>query len=72
MFTQEYQKLIKNVERGFITVIDAYGTTNPAELVAVATETFFEKPKQMAQQHPALYNQLKLYHCDIHSTGSNL
>ena len=62
VFRQEYQKLIKNVERGGKTVIDAYGTTNPAEFFAVATETFFEKPKQMAQQHPALYNQLKRYY----------
>ncbi|MDJ0590130.1 MAG: hypothetical protein QNJ72_09075 [Pleurocapsa sp. MO_226.B13] len=24
--------------------------------------TTFEKPKQMAQQHPALYNQLQYYY----------
>lgn len=42
--------------------MDGYGATNPAEFFAVATETFFEKPKQMAQRHPALYNQLKRYY----------
>ena len=50
------------MERGGQTVIDAYGTINPAEFFAAATETFFEKPQQMAQQHPALYNQLKCYY----------
>ena len=62
VFTREYQQLIINVERGGQTVMDAYGTINPAEFFAVATETFFEKPKQMAQQNPALYNQLKRYY----------
>ncbi|MDJ0568217.1 MAG: zinc-dependent peptidase [Pleurocapsa sp. MO_192.B19] len=62
VFTREYQQLIKNVQRGSQTVMDAYGTTNPAEFFAVATETFFEKPKQLAQLHPALYNQLKRYY----------
>ena len=62
VFAQEYQQLINNVERGRRTVMDSYGTTNPAEFFAVATETFFEKPKQMAQRHPALYHQLKCYY----------
>ena len=62
VFTREYQQLIKNVQRSSQTVMDAYGTINPAEFFAVATETFFEKPKQMAQLHPALYNQLKRYY----------
>ena len=62
VFTREYQQLIKNVGRGAKTVMNEYGTTNPAEFLAVATETFFEKPKQMAQHHFALYNQLKRYY----------
>nr|MDJ0649612.1 zinc-dependent peptidase [Xenococcaceae cyanobacterium MO_188.B19] len=62
VFTREYQQLIKNVGRGAKTVMGEYGTTNPAEFFAVATETFFEKPKQMAQHHLALYNQLKRYY----------
>ncbi len=62
VFTREYQQLINKVKRGGRTVMDAYGATNPAEFFAVATETFFEKPKQMAQRHPALYHQLKRYY----------
>ncbi len=62
VFTREYQQLIKNVKRGAYTVMDEYGITNPAEFFAVATETFFEKPRQMAKHHPLLYNQLKRYY----------
>ena len=39
-----------------------YGATNPAEFFAVATETFFEKPKQMNKKHPELYDELRNYY----------
>ena len=35
-----------------------YGATNPAEFFAVATETFFEKPVQLKNKHPELYEEL--------------
>jgi len=35
--------------------INPYGGTNKAEFFAVASEYFFEKPKQFAQSHPELY-----------------
>jgi MtfA peptidase len=47
------------------SVLDHYGATNPAEFFAVATETFFEKPHQMAHRHPELYGEfLKYYRVD--------
>ena len=46
-------------------VLDHYGATSPAEFFAVATETFFEKPYQMADFHPELYAEfLKYYRVD--------
>jgi Mlc titration factor MtfA (ptsG expression regulator) len=42
--------------------MDHYGATNPAEFFAVATETFFEKPYQMAEHHEELYAQLLQYY----------
>jgi hypothetical protein len=60
--TAEYQHLCNDVQRGAKTVIDSYGATNPAEFFAVATETFFEKPQQLLNQHPALYQQLQRYY----------
>ena len=46
-------------------VLDHYGATNPAEFFAVATESFFEQPHQLAARHPALYDEfLKYYRLD--------
>ncbi len=47
------------------SVLDHYGASSPAEFFAVATETFFEKPYQMAERHPELYEEfLKYYRVD--------
>lgn len=62
VMTETYQQLCYDVERGTKTVLDSYGATNPAEFFAVATETFFEKPQQLLQKHPALYEQLQRYY----------
>jgi len=43
-------------------VLDSYGATNPAEFFAVATETFFEKPRQLKARNPELYEQLREYY----------
>jgi Mlc titration factor MtfA (ptsG expression regulator) len=56
----EYEALQK--DRSTRDVLDKYGATNPAEFFAVATETFFEKPIQMKQKHPELYDVLKNYY----------
>ncbi len=40
------------------SVLRDYGATNEAELFAVATEAFFEKPLQLAAKHPKLYAML--------------
>lgn len=45
--------------------LDAYGGTDPAEFFAVATEAFFERPRDLAGEAPALYAQLaQLYGLD--------
>jgi Mlc titration factor MtfA (ptsG expression regulator) len=40
------------------SALDAYGAESPAEFFAVATEAFFEKPRQTRARHPALYAEL--------------
>ncbi|WP_341529445.1 M90 family metallopeptidase [Nostoc sp. UHCC 0302] len=62
VMTEEYKQLCDDVQRGVKTVIDSYGATNPAEFFAVATETFFEKPQQLLNKHPALYELLQDYY----------
>ncbi len=57
-----YQELVNHAERRRKTVLDPYGATNPAEYFAVATEAFFEKPKQLLKKRPELYAQLKGYY----------
>ncbi|MEI2580915.1 zinc-dependent peptidase [Scytonema sp. PRP1] len=62
VMAEEYQQLCNDVQRGVKTVMDSYGTTNPAEFFAVATETFFEKPQQLLKKHAALYELLQGYY----------
>ena len=39
-----------------------YGATDPAEFFAVISEVFFEQPKRMADEHPALYQELARFY----------
>lgn len=62
VFRENYADFLKSVEAGKRTLIDEYGATNPAEFFAVATETFFEKPKQLRKRRPELYEEIKGYY----------
>ncbi|MDP5337040.1 MAG: zinc-dependent peptidase, partial [Nodularia sp. (in: cyanobacteria)] len=62
VMTAEYQKLCDDIHTKVKTVLDSYGRINPAEFFAVATETFYEKPRQLKRKHPALYEQLQRYY----------
>lgn len=59
----EFDNLQASIAKGQDTLIDDYGATNPAEFFAVATETFFEKPRLLQKRHPKLYEQLRQYYC---------
>jgi Mlc titration factor MtfA (ptsG expression regulator) len=60
--TDEFQDLQLDYRRGKRSLMDHYGATNPAEFFAVATETFFEKPEEMAKHHTELFEVLKAYY----------
>jgi Mlc titration factor MtfA (ptsG expression regulator) len=62
VLSKEYEDLQRKAFSGRKDIIDAYGATNPAEFFAVATETFFERPKQMKHLYPELYNELESYY----------
>lgn len=62
VFSGEFEELQKDAIRGRHSLLDHYGATNPAEFFAVATETFFERPKEMAAYHKELYQLLKDYY----------
>lgn len=59
---REYAALQKSKKAHRRSVMRKYGATNPAEFFAAATETFFEKPKQMHKRHPELYDELRDYY----------
>jgi len=56
----EYAKLVEDVDEQRRTMLGSYAATNPAEFFAVATELFFERPRQLKERHPELYEQLRL------------
>jgi Mlc titration factor MtfA (ptsG expression regulator) len=58
----EFETLQRKAHRGKSSLMDHYGATNPAEFFAVATETFFEKPRQMAEHHEELFETLVTYY----------
>lgn len=62
VFSKEYELLRHNTERGRKSVMHEYGATNPAEFFAVATEVFFEKPRQLQKKHPHLFQELQRFY----------
>lgn len=64
VFSREYEELVEatNDPRSHPKpLLDTYGATNPAEFFAVSTETFFEMPHDLKEEHPELFEQLAKY-----------
>jgi len=59
---KEFQSLIDSIVQNKPTLLDKYGAKSPAEFFAVATEFFFEKPVELKNRHPELYEQLQLFY----------
>ncbi len=62
IMTDGHARLEQLAAKGKRTVLDKYGATNAAEFFAVATEAFFEKPRQLARKRPDLYAELEAYY----------
>lgn len=62
VLSRDYANLRAEAMWGMQGVLDHYGATNPAEFFAVATESFFEQPWQLAARHPALYDEFHKYY----------
>ena len=63
VFAAEFAELQLKTVHGHESLLDKYGATNPAEFFAVATETFFERPREMQAHHAELYQELKGFYC---------
>lgn len=62
VLSEEFIDLQDDTRHSRRSLMDQYGATNPAEFFAVATETFFEKPRQMAKHHSELFETLLAYY----------
>lgn len=62
VMAREYAQLRRVSRLQVDTLLDPYGATSPAEFFAVISETFFEQPGPLAEQHPALYEELSRYY----------
>lgn len=57
----EFNRMTAAVGAGRRTFLDPYGAEDPAEFFAVATESFFERPRRFQRAHPALYRLLSQF-----------
>lgn len=62
VMASEFAQLQRQTEAGQPTLLSGYGATRPAEFFAVASEVFFEQPRPMAEQHPALFAELSRFY----------
>ncbi|ASD66354.1 M90 family metallopeptidase [Pseudoalteromonas piscicida] len=62
VLSKAYQHLKMQLSYNMPHAIHSYGATNEAEFFAVVTETFIEKPYELRQENPELYNLLKDYY----------
>jgi Mlc titration factor MtfA (ptsG expression regulator) len=61
-FQAEFDALRAAVDRGEETLLDPYAAEDEAEFFAVATEAFFEGPRELSRHHPDLYVRLRDYY----------
>ena len=62
MLERDFELLCHEAEAGTQGVLDHYGATDHAEFFAVATEAFFERPAELRQERPELFDALRRYY----------
>ena len=62
VMSAEFNALRNASDAGQPTLLDQYGSRNPAEFFAVITEAFFERPRALKKKHPALFAQLQRFY----------
>jgi Mlc titration factor MtfA (ptsG expression regulator) len=58
----EFGRAQAALERGAGSFLDEYAAHDEAEFFAVASEAFFERPRDFAARMPALYEELRGYY----------
>ena len=59
---REFRRLAEASRRGEATLLDHYGASEESEFFAVASECFFDLPRELQRRHRALYEVL----CDFY------
>ena len=62
VFRAAYGTHVRKTKKGKETVLDEYGAEDPAEFFAVATETFFERPRELHAEYPGLFAELARFY----------
>ncbi len=52
----------KRVDASDVTAIDPNASEIPGEFFAVLSEVFFEMPRIIVEEYPAVYEQMKMFH----------
>ena len=58
----EFDALIDQVDRGEDTFLDPYAAEDEGEFFAVATEDFYERPRELLEAHARLYSLLREFY----------
>src|SRR5690606_26438257 len=61
-FLPAFDDFCERVNAGRRTVLDDYGAESPAEFFAVATETFFERAREMKREEPEIFAELVTFY----------
>ena len=65
-FGPAYEDFCRRVDdagrRGEETELDSYGSEHPSEFFAVMSEAFFEAPRLLRREYPAVYEQLHRFY----------
>ena len=59
---QEYERLCHASAAGEDALLGKRAATSAAEFFAVATEAFFERPRELQTERPVLYRQLQAFY----------
>jgi Mlc titration factor MtfA (ptsG expression regulator) len=62
VFSRAYLQLSRRAQMGEESTIDLYAAENPAECLAVCSETFFAAPHLLLESYPDVYQQLNLFY----------
>jgi MtfA peptidase len=60
-FDAAYDDLCERLERGEEPWLDPYAAQDPAEFFAVCSEMFFDVPRDLRDEYPDVYEQLRRY-----------